>query len=153
MQPEAVPELLYLDYNCFQRGFDDPAQVRIRMESDACESIFEQAAGEGVTLVWSFMHEDENRLCPFTDRKTEIARLSVLCRVRVAPLEPIRLRALDLQREMGVGAKDALHLAAAVHARADWFVTCDDGILSKADRLRVAVRVVDPVDYVLKKRR
>jgi hypothetical protein len=24
--------LVYLDYNCFQRGFDDPAQVRIRVE-------------------------------------------------------------------------------------------------------------------------
>ena len=32
--------LIYLDYNCFQRSFDDPHQVRIQMEALACQEIF-----------------------------------------------------------------------------------------------------------------
>jgi len=78
-------ELLYLDYNCFQRGFDDPRQVRIQMEALACQEIFEMAERENVHLVWSFMHEDESMLCPFPARKQEALRLSTLCRARVGP--------------------------------------------------------------------
>lgn len=36
-------DLVYLDYNCFQRGFDDPGQVRIQMEALACQEIFIKA--------------------------------------------------------------------------------------------------------------
>jgi len=50
--------LIYLDYNCFQRGFDDLQQIRIQMEALACEWIFEQAQMEFLTLAWSFMHDD-----------------------------------------------------------------------------------------------
>ena len=50
-----MPDLLYLDYNCFQRGFDDSSQVRIRMEAAACEKIFDDAESGVVDLVWSFM--------------------------------------------------------------------------------------------------
>lgn len=39
-------DLVYLDYNCFQRGFDDPRQARIRMEALACQEIFEQAEAD-----------------------------------------------------------------------------------------------------------
>lgn len=42
-------EVLYLDYNCFQRGFDDPAQVRIQIEALACQEIFIRAARNEVT--------------------------------------------------------------------------------------------------------
>jgi hypothetical protein len=43
--------ILYLDYNCFQRSFDDQRQTRIRMESAACEDIFESAAQGRIRLV------------------------------------------------------------------------------------------------------
>ncbi len=36
-------ELIYLDYNCFQRGFDDPRQMRIQMEALACQEVFLKA--------------------------------------------------------------------------------------------------------------
>jgi hypothetical protein len=32
-------EIVYLDYNCFQRGLDDPGQVRIQMEALACQEV------------------------------------------------------------------------------------------------------------------
>jgi predicted nucleic acid-binding protein len=143
-----MAELLYLDYNCFQRGFDDPRQLRIRLEAEACEKMFEDAENGQIDLVWSFMHEDENRVCPFPDRMQEVARLASLCRVRIPPVEPIRAAATQIQAVAGLSAKDAIHLAAAEAANAAWFVTCDDEIVSKASRLQVALRIVNPVDYV-----
>lgn len=32
-------EIVYLDYNGFQRGFDDPSQTRIQMEALACQVL------------------------------------------------------------------------------------------------------------------
>ena len=46
-------DLIYLDYNCFQRRFDDPSQIRIQLEALACEEIFLRAEIEEVRLAWS----------------------------------------------------------------------------------------------------
>jgi hypothetical protein len=43
-------EVIYLDYNCFQRGFDDPRQIKIRLEALACQEIFSKAEGKQVNL-------------------------------------------------------------------------------------------------------
>jgi len=78
-------DLILLDYNCFQRGFDDPRQIRIQIEALACQEIFSRAGRDAVQFVWSFMHEDETLLCPFPARKDEAFRLAALCKVRTGP--------------------------------------------------------------------
>ncbi|ELS00678.1 hypothetical protein Xen7305DRAFT_00003790 [Xenococcus sp. PCC 7305] len=50
-------DLIYLDYNCFQRGFDDLSQTRMKMGALACQDVFTQAEKKQVTLIWSFMHQ------------------------------------------------------------------------------------------------
>ena len=76
-------DLIYLDYNCFQRGFDNPLDIRIKMEALACQEIFNNAEKGKCRLVWSFMHEDETELCPFPDRQYEVMRLADICQVYV----------------------------------------------------------------------
>ena len=49
-------ELIYLDYNCFQRRFDDFNQTRIRIEALACQDIFVKAESNEITLILSSMH-------------------------------------------------------------------------------------------------
>ena len=141
-------ELIYLDCNCFQRGFDDPRQVRIQMEALACQEIFVRAEGDAVRLVWSFMHEDETILCPFPERKYEVFRLAALCRVRVGPEKEIYELAQSFQKRGGLSAKDAVHLACASYIGADVFLTCDDRLIRQAKRLKLEVVVMNPVDYV-----
>jgi len=82
-------DLIYLDYNCFQRRFDDPSQIRIQLEALACEEIFLRAEIEEIQLAWSFMHEDETLLCPFPNRLNVAFILSTLCRIRVGPEDEI----------------------------------------------------------------
>lgn len=145
---EGAQRPIYLDYNCFQRGFDDPTQVRIQMEALACAEIFARAAHNELILAWSFMHQDETILCPFPARRQEAFRLAALCQTRVAPAEAIRTLALSFQAQTGVAAKDALHLACAVHIGADCFVTCDDNLIRQARRLRLPMAILNPVDYI-----
>lgn len=48
-------DLIYLDYNCFQRGFDDPRQIRIQMEALAYQEIVIKAEKGKVRLAWPFI--------------------------------------------------------------------------------------------------
>ena len=65
--------LLYLDYNCYQRSFDDRAQIRIQLEALACQEIFTRVEQQAdLELVWSFMHQDEAILCPFPKEGEEV---------------------------------------------------------------------------------
>lgn len=141
-------DLIYLDYNCFQRGFDDHRQVRIQMESLACQEIFARTETGHLQLVWSFMHEDETIFCPFPERKYAVLRLASLCQVRVGPVEDIRRLALSFQQQAGLSAKDAIHLACAVHVGATAFLTCDDELLRRVKSLDLPMMVMNPVDFV-----
>ena len=140
--------LLYLDYNCFQRGFDDPLQVRIQMEALACQAIFSGAEREAVTLVWSFMHQDETFICPFPLRQQEALRLSTLCKVRIGPEAEIYTLAHEFQNKANLDAKDAIHLACAVFMQASAFITCDDSLIKRARRLNLSIKFANPVDYI-----
>ncbi len=82
--------LLYLDYNCFQRSFDDPTQIRIQIKALACQEIFTRVEQQAdLELIWSFMHQDETILCPFPDRKIEALRLARLCQHKIGPEQAI----------------------------------------------------------------
>jgi predicted nucleic acid-binding protein len=141
-------DLIYLDYNCFQRGFDDPNQIKIQLEALACEEIFARAERKEVKLIWSFMHEDENILCPFLDRKLEVLRLSALCKIRVGPEDEILDLAKDFQHKAKLSSKDAIHLACACHAKARLFLTCDEALIKRAMKLNLEIRVMNPVEYI-----
>ena len=141
-------DLIYLDYNCFQRNFDDPSQIRIQMEALACQEIFFRAERGAIRLVWSFMHEDETALCPFTERKHEVVRLSTLCKVFVEPEEEVHRLAQSLQQTWKLAPKDAIHLAGAVFAKADFFLTCDDDLIKRTNQLALEIVVMNPVDYL-----
>ena len=139
--------LIYMDHNCFQRGFDDPRQIKIRLEALACEEIFSRI-GKKIHLVWSFMHEDENMLCPFTERKLAVSAMKKLCHIHVEPVDEI----LDMARRYVTAAhlspKDALHVACAVECGARYFLTCDAQLVKRALRLKLNMVVANPVDYI-----
>jgi predicted nucleic acid-binding protein len=105
------------------------------MEALACDALFARAEAGDIEIVWSFMHDDENALCPYPDRQIKVLRLSDICKIVIAPDVDIKKRAVELNEGFGVSPKDALHLAAAERACSEYFLTCDDGITAKADRL------------------
>ena len=49
----------------------------------------------------------------------------------------------------GVKPLDALHLASASWAKADYFCTCDDKLLRNSKKVKdLAIKVINPVDLV-----
>ena len=141
-------DLIYLDYNCLQRGFDDPSQIKIQLEALACEEIFRKAENKDIRLIWSFMHEDENILCPFLERKLEVLRLFTLCKVKIGPNAEVYNIAKELQQRARLSAKDAIHLACAYYVKCKIFLTCDDELINHAKRSNLDIKVMNPVDYI-----
>jgi hypothetical protein len=139
--------LIYMDYNCFQRGFDDPRHIKIQIEALACEEIFSRS-GQKLQLAWSFMHDDENMLCPFNERKLAVIGMKKLCKIQVAPVVEILEMAHSYEVEANLSPKDALHVACAIHCKASYFLTCDTQLIKRALRLKLDMIISNPVDYV-----
>jgi len=76
-------------------------------------------------LLWSFMHDDENLLCPFVERRLAMIGLKQLCQVRVGPVHEILEVARSYVTEAHLSQKDALHVACAVHCGARYFLIVD----------------------------
>jgi predicted nucleic acid-binding protein len=140
--------LLYLDYNCFQRGFDDLRQLRIRREAEACQKIFTLAESGQVDLIWSFIHDEETALCPFPTRRAEALRSARLCGTYITHHTEILFDALEFQQRAALSAKDALHLASATFAKAEILLTCDDSFRKRALRLKLNLPILNPSEYI-----
>ena len=67
-------------------------------------------------------------------------------KISVALNEQIEKRARELNG-IGFGPLDALHLASAEEAKADYFFTCDDRLLRKAKSLSgLKTKVTTPIE-------
>ncbi len=75
--------------------------------------------------------------CPFPERKYEVLRLSALCKVRIGPEDKINKIATAFQKRVGLSTRDA-----------NAFLTCDDWLIRRSERLELGIMVMNPVDYV-----
>ena len=118
------------------------------MEALACHRIFMMAEGGEIHLIWSFMHEDETALCPFPERRHEVSRLAILCKIRVGPEAEIHKLAHSIQEKGNLSAKDSIHIACASYLNADYFLTCDDELIKQSEKLKLELAIMNPIDYI-----
>jgi predicted nucleic acid-binding protein len=131
--------LLYLDVCCLKRPFDDQAQPRIRLESEAVLALFTAEVSE-VEFVRSVAHDLENDQNPVAWRAERVRSwLSGL--PLQAPEESLLATRTRELMALGLRGFDALHLACAEAVGADVFVTCDDRLLAVAQRTSSEIKV------------
>lgn len=138
---------IYLDTSVYNRAFDDQTQPRIWLETLALALILQLVeAGEG-TLINSVVLEFENSRNPFSLRQDWMTRCLGQAKIYQRVNESIRERAETLEKH-GLKAMDALHIACAETASADYFITCDDRLLKKQKHIQVSA--MNPLDFVQK---
>lgn len=97
-------------------------------------------------LVWSYILDYENLANPFEERRNTIQNWKARALIDVdADLEI--LAKANILREIGLRNKDALHLACAIAAKCDYFVTTDDLLLKKTIDLE-DITVIDPPNFI-----
>lgn len=129
-----------------KRPFDDQRQPRIREEAAAVATIMARAEAGELALVRSPAHLVENDANPREDRRLAAALWLDGAAVDVALGIDVERRASELAA-LGLAPLDALHVAFAEQAGASWFVTCDDDLIKRAQRVDHALRtrVVSPL--------
>lgn len=143
---------IYLDTSVYNRPFDDQSQPRIWLETLALSVILQMIENNVVTLISSAMVEYENSRNPHSVRRGWVEKVTHLA-AEVQPVnESIRQRANYLEQQ-GLKAMDALHVACAEAAKADYFVTGDDRLINRYQPLKKAdnaLVVCNPTEFVRK---
>lgn len=139
---------IYLDSCAIQRPLDTYSHTRIVLEAGAVLGILALYAAGKLELVSSEALEYETEQNPWPLRK-EHAKAVLAKAPSVTTIdETVEARARILT-ELGVKPLDALHLALAEASRVDYFCTCDDRLLRKAQQTPgLQVKVVSPVDLI-----
>jgi len=119
---------VYLDVCSLNRPFDDQSQLRIRLEAEAKLRIQEEIRARKIELVWSYILDYENSKNPYQERKVRISGWRDYAKVEVQESTELLATASRLHKE-GLPKIDALHIACAIAAKCEYFITTDDRIL------------------------
>ena len=137
---------IYLDNCCFNRPFDDQKQLRIKLETEAKLKIQEDIRFGSHQLVWSYILDYENSMNPFLERREQITKWRAYSKADIEENEEIVDIATRVSQH-GIKKMDSLHIACAITAEADYFLTTDDKILKRAMSFQ-DIRITDPIGFI-----
>ena len=136
---------IYLDSCCYNRPYDNQAQLRIELETKAKLSIQQQVIEDKVILVSSLILEFETNDNPYHIRRRVIKDFLGNAKEYVDNNEVVVNTAKEI-RSTGIKTKDAAHVASAIYAGCDYFISTDDRLLKyKDDR----IRLINPIDFIM----
>lgn len=137
---------VYLDLCAIQRPLDTYAHVRIALEAEAVLGILALCDAERLELVSSEALEYESEQSALPVRYEHTQAILAKAQIFAAVTAPVEQRAGTFV-ELGVKPLDALHLALAEAAGADYFCTCDDRLLRKLRQIQgLKMQVASPID-------
>ena len=131
-----------------QRPLDTKTQPRIAVEAEAILGVLTLCEAEQVELMSSDTLLFELDRNPHPVRKEYALKVLAKATVFVPTDSDVEKRAQTFQAE-GIKPLDALHLASAVIAKADYFCTCDDRFLKRAKAADTdQTKVVSPLELI-----
>lgn len=139
---------VYLDVCCLNRPFDDQAQDRIHLESEAVVLILKHVRSGRWEWISSEAIDFEVRQTPDVERRRRVETL-IRYADRSSIIETSVVKRASELKAIGFGAYDALHLACAEHDNADVFLTTDDKILQLANKCtsQLKIKVENPLTW------
>jgi predicted nucleic acid-binding protein len=138
---------LYLDMCVYNRPFDEQSQPRIVIETQIFVVLLLMVSQGRLELINSFALAYENSRNPKVENGRKISDFLKYATEYVPFDEEIVDRALGYEK-MGIDGMDALHVACAEKTKADFFVSCDDKLLKKLQRIRdLGVACASLIDF------
>jgi len=133
-----------LDNCSFNRPYDDQSLLKNYLEAEAKTYIQKEILEKNYELAWSYMMDFEVSFNPFSDRKNQILKWKNIAVIDIDESEKIITMANEIMKQ-SIRPKDSLHLACAIEAGCDYFITTDEKILNKSIENIIAI---DPIDFV-----
>ena len=135
---------IYLDNCCYNRPYDDQSYLNVSLETQAKLRVQEEIRAGKHELVWSAIEDYENAQNPFEIRRDAIAQWRNLAvKIQMADDSVIR-NAKEIMKK-GIKNKDALHIASAIAANCDVFLTVDRKLLKTPID---GIKTVSPIDFL-----
>ncbi|MCL2513461.1 MAG: hypothetical protein FWF08_06130 [Oscillospiraceae bacterium] len=138
---------IYLDNCCYNRPFDDLSFERNRLEANAKIFIQSLVKYKSVMLYYSFMSQIEVDDNPFEENKACILNFinenasGFIGKNHFTEIEELAAKIINT----GIKKKDATHLACAILAKCNYFITTDDRVLKyKTDE----IEIVNPIKFI-----
>lgn len=138
---------VYLDNCCYNRPYDNQSQIRIHLETQAKLYIQDLVRNNQIELVTSYILEYENEKNRFLQKKQTIADFMDANESYYVGYERDEAIAKIAEPiiQTGIKEKDAFHVACAIFAQCDYFVTTDDRLLKfKSDQ----IPLVTPGEFI-----
>ncbi len=141
---------IYFDTCSLQRPLDDKSQLRIALEAEAILGLITLFEMGNFQLISSEILLFEVQKTPNIYRKRYILNVLKKGQEFISLNDDIKKRA-NLLNKNGIKPVDALHLACAESAKANYFCTCDDKFLKKAKKLaNKQIIIVSPLELIEK---
>ena len=138
---------IYLDMCCYNRPYDDQSQIKVSLESQAKLHIQKLIQEGKLDLVTSYMLRYECSQNPYEMRRKAILQFADVNAVAYVDLN----RKADVEKmaeelmQTGVKYKDACHVASAILAGCEYFISTDIRLLKhKSGR----IKMVGPIEFV-----
>ena len=138
---------IYLDNCCYNRPFDDQSQMRIYLETQAKLYIQKLICDGSLLLTISYISIYENGNSPYSKNKITIEKFfeNATTFVDIDKADMIEINANEIMK-FGLKSKDALHIASAIEANCDYFITTDDDIIKKYKTEEI--KVCSPIEFI-----
>lgn len=138
---------IYLDNCCYSRPYDGQQQLKIQLETEAKLFIQSLVKLKAVKLVTSFVLMEE--VTASSDAEKVQAVMSFINENSSAFVGSDLIGALTPMvaniMETGVKAKDATHLACAIIAKCDYFISTDKRLLNHTTD---KIKLLNPIDFM-----
>lgn len=139
---------IYFDNCAIQRPLDDKSQLRIVLEAEVILGILSLCEKNIIEIFSSDVLFFEISNTPNITRKEYAFEFLKVSSNYIDLNSQIESRANELNKT-GIKALDALHLASAEIANADFFCTCDDKFLRRIKKIKnIKIKVVTPLELI-----
>ena len=132
---------------CYNRPYDDQSQLKVMMEAQSKLYIQMQVRQGNIELTGSYVLDYECGNNPFEMRRNAIEEFMteyVTHYVGAERADNLKKKAEEIMNT-GVKEMDAYHVAAAILAKCDYFITTDKRLLKyQTDE----VRMVTPITFI-----
>ena len=138
---------IYLDMCCYNRPYDDQAQLKVFMETQSKLYIQKLIKEKQFELVASYMLRYECNNNPFEMRRNTILDFihkNTFAYVGVERKVEIETKASEIM-QTGIKFKDACHVASAIYAGCEYFISTDIRLLKYNTK---EIKMVSQIEFV-----
>lgn len=138
---------VYLDMCCYNRPYDDQTQLKIAMETQSKLYIQTLIKEKKLKLVASYMLRYECSQNPFEMRRNTIFSFleeNTFGYVGDNCKEIVEKKASKIMKT-GVKFKDACHVASAIYAKCEYFISTDVRLLKYHTN---EIKMVTPIEFI-----